>query len=407
MGVSRTATLVERCGVKIETELQTNPLILADWGNLLQKAQINRVDEKRLTNGSIWMGKGCGAQIRGWHPDSGHGGTVVVDDLEDPEESQNPEIRTKDEDWFNSDLMGTLETPGNSAALYVVGTIVHQQSILANLAKDDTEKTKGWVKRRYDAEVGKDGDVLWPEHMSREKLEAKKAEMMTGKRGVALYYQEYRNIAVASETMTIKPEWIQYYDKLPVRLSELYKVIAIDPAYSEKRKADFTAVVCVGVVTAGDDKFKTYILDSARGHWATNKDKAEVVMKMHERFRADKIIVEANVAQITMYHDLKTEAVKRGFYGVSVEPVKAKPKEDKLTRLQDVANLFQDKYIYFRKEDSWIADEVLLLPEGTHDDGCDALVWALRTIKSGILVRMTRKRAPVVDVSYINEVSGY
>lgn len=80
--------------------------------------------------------RGAGQQVRGrlyrhWRPD-----LIPVDDLEDPERTDSPSQREKKKKWFYESLMGCVEMEDPSWKIVVVGTLLHEASLLAELLDD-------------------------------------------------------------------------------------------------------------------------------------------------------------------------------------------------------------------------------------------------------------------------------
>lgn len=373
MLISATASRAEDFLMEIGAEINGNPLLKADWGNQLGKAKRDNSSDKILNNGARIRAKGAGAQVRGDHPTY-----LVIDDLEDAEEAQNPDLRAKLNKWFREDLYGTLL---ESSSMFLVGTIVNSESLLAELHKDDTGMTSGWIKRRY-AAIKEDGTALWPTKWSLERLDKRRGEV-----GELAFSQEYLNQPLTSENPTIRPEWIQYCDTWPMKPREMYVVTAIDTASGEKKSNDYTAIATVGVVPHGDRKGDIFPIAIERGHWSL-EDKTRKLFNHLEKYGSDRAIIEINFDP-SFIEIIKKEAQRRRIFHTVIVPVRAKPREDKLVRLESVSALFQNGRIWFKREHQEAVTEILLMPHGSHDDMADAVVYALRDLKRGYLKRQS------------------
>lgn len=80
---------------------------------------------------------------------------------------------------------------------------------------------------------------------------------------------------------------------------------------------------------------------------------------------------------------------------------------DKVSRAQSVATLFELGRVHFKKQFRDIAQELLLLPNGKHDDMADALVWALRELNQSYIKPMNRVRRTAAVPSYVDSMTGY
>lgn len=373
--LSYTATKSEDWMTKMDSELSGNEALRYDWGDQLGGSKVNNRSDKILANGARIRARGMGGQIRGDHPSD-----IIVDDLEDRVESQNPEIRKKVQDYYSQDMFLALEA---HSSLILVGTIIHQEGLLNTLWKDEV-RTKGWVKRKYSG-LDENGDPIWPSYRPKSWHEATEREI-----GALAYTQEILNNPIASENPTIRPEWIQYYTAPPMRPREMYVVTAIDTASGEKKVNDYTAIATIGILPHGDSRGDLYVLAIERGRWSMDEKKRKFFNHI-ERYGSDRGIVEINFDPSFMTI-LKDEARRRRVFNTVLVPVKAKPREDKLVRLESVSNLFQNGRLFFLREHRDAINEILLMPNGTHDDMADAIVWGLRDLKRGYMRRMSAAR---------------
>lgn len=397
--LSNTATKAEDFLREIGVELETNVRLMADWGQLLKGSKVNNTMDKILANGARIRARGMGAQIRGDHPSD-----ILIDDLEDRVESQNPKIREDTEKYFRQDLFGALDP---DTSMIMVGTIVHEEGLLNTLWKDD-EMTEGWTKLKYSA-ITDDGKALWPSRWSLERLEQRRKEV-----GELAFSQEYLNLPLPSENPTIRPEWIQWYTKLPIHIRDFdYKIVAVDAAFSQKRTADFTAIGALGLISNGEHAKEVYVLDAMREHYSPK----EVVNKTVDtavKFKARAIVIEA-VSGSMIYIDLLREELHRRhiydceIWGVTPHESKQRKGEkmDKLSRLQSTAHLYQQELIHFPKHLQWIVSEILLMPFGSHDDGADMITWGLRELDRREIRRIGKRRTKPTQSYSLTGTGGY
>lgn len=399
MLVSNTMTLTEKWMRIIESELAGNVRIIADWGDLLKKAKINNVGEKVLANGARIYARAYGSQVRGEHPSG-----VDIDDLEDRVDAQNPDLRKKMYEFFTQDLYGTLSP---DCKMFMVGTIVHEEGLLNTLWNDDV-MTEGWTKIKYSA-ITDDGKALWPSRWSLERLEQRRREV-----GELAFSQEYLNLPLPSENPTIRPEWIQYIDSIPNK-GDMICFTALDPAFSEKRTNDYSAVVTVGVVHSGDKKGKIYVCERNRGHWSP-QDSARAFFDQVDVWKSQTCIYEGygaggasikfdldrEMARRNRHYNLKKHADKKVFSGGKWIVA------DKVARAASVASLLENGYVYFQKDQRDLVNEFLLLPNGKNDDMADALVHALMELKNGyIRNRDNQPRRSTKVLEHVDAVAGY
>ena len=85
---------------------------------------VNRAETK---NGVLVVPQGRGGQVRGEMLDGRRPTTVITDDIDDPEKVLNPDVRAKDQMWFDTDLirMGRLDGKTN---FLNVDTLKHEDA---------------------------------------------------------------------------------------------------------------------------------------------------------------------------------------------------------------------------------------------------------------------------------------
>lgn len=391
--ISAAGALPEKWIRRHKTELSFNRRLVEDWGQQSTRNLPDGIwasDEILLRNGAHLYSKGTGAQIRGDHPTE-----VICDDLEDRKRAENPDLREKDRDYFFADLYGAL-TP--DTRLKLIGTVVHEESILNEIHKTDPSEIMGmegateeWVKFRFEAMLA-DGEPLAPEIWPKEKLEARKALLL--KYRPRIWYMEYMNQPQSSEAPVFPTTW--FNEKLNGYLSQdpefktktlenLIRVSFEDPNAGEKEINDFTAVVTVGFKPA--KSCKIYILQ-AQFFRGTPDHKIRKAVETWERWRGS--IGFEGFAFQSWIKPLFDRACAEKFYNPDSyttiykdraskgEPVPAKL--DKVTRAQRIVKYFEENRVMFDYTDpdtKRLIEELKMFPTGSHDDGVDALVGAL------------------------------
>ena len=246
---------------KIRTEFETNDTILQFFGDMRSPKWTE--GHLILNTGINLRARGAGGQIRGFRPDC-----VILDDIETDESVVSEEQRSKLRDWIFKACINTLLPHGQ---FVMIGTLIHPLALLNEILLNDN----GWPKKKYKAYIDgiqKEGQELWPDLWTHERLQARKKEI-----GSFAFSSEYLNDPVANETAAIKENQIRYWTELPRQYS---CVIAVDPAYSDDEKADFKVASLIAI----DQAQNRYLLSYIRTHiplgefedaiinlWITNK----------------------------------------------------------------------------------------------------------------------------------------
>jgi hypothetical protein len=232
--VSDTGSLATHWMRQIKQELESNPFILHDFGDMSTSkwTEDHIIVNNKLTGNKVEiMAKGRGFQIRGFRPD-----LIILDDIDNDEVVRSEDQRAKLEDWYYKELINTLVPDGQ---LVAVGTVIHPLALLRKLL-DAPEFTT----RFYTAYLP-DGTSLWREVWPVERLKAKESEI-----GVQAFRSEYMNSPMISDNPIFIKEAMRGYDSSGAAFQSeeskgLYTVVSIDPAISKKESADYTAIVTI------------------------------------------------------------------------------------------------------------------------------------------------------------------
>lgn len=186
--------------------------------------------------------------VRGLRHNQHRPDLIICDDLEDLDSVKTQESRDKTYAWLISDV---LPTGSSHTRLVVVGSLLHQDSIIKKLQKSIEDEKMNGVYRAYPI-LDSDGSPTWPgKYPNKQAIEAEK------KRGITdiVWRREYMLEIVPDENQIVREEWIQKYTTLPAFSRETdhrYAAVAIDLAISESSTADYTAMVMAEVYGSRD-----------------------------------------------------------------------------------------------------------------------------------------------------------
>ena len=332
------------------------------------------------------MGKGAGQKVRGsiWRkrrPD-----LVIVDDLENDEEVESKVQRDKLLNWFLSSLLPA----GADDCLYrIVGTILHNDSLLMGLTTDPH-----WTGKVYSAHKAFDdfSSILWPEKFSAERLKALR-NMYARKHKSSNYCREYLSQVVADEDRYFKPEWFLPMLDDDHRAAKRY-YSAIDFAISQKETSDRTAIVTVGVMP--DDRIA--VVDCRAGRWDA-EEIIEQMFEVQERWESEIFIAEAGAIEKAIGPFLRKEMRRRHRY-INIET--RIPLADKIKRARSLQGPMKAGAFLFDQDAEWypeLFDEMTTFPRGKHDDRVDAFAW-LGLLLESLSPSETLEEMAEADVEY-------
>jgi len=396
-------------------QLKYNDKLRDDFGELLHhRKAMNEVDNQHefvTKSGTKVEAKGVQTQMRGLRHLETRPDLFLLDDLEDKDNTNTPELRAKNKEWFRTEMLPALSRGG--MCIYM-GTIVHYDSLLAYVTNErkDFESRKfpailEWSQRQdlweqwrsirqedasdsaeraqqfyeeNEAEMLKGTKVLWEAHFSY--LDLMKIREDDGS---TAFNQEYLGNPIDEDAQVFKMEDFVFYtpDQLPPELSYY---IGIDFAMG-KEKGDYSAIIVLGK----SENDVCYVVDTfiERVHPDKLLDKAvEITMQ----YQADGIAVESQQAQ-EWFADKLSQALQRAGYPAVTRMKQIQQRTRKALRIESLLPDIQNATIRFRKHDRLLLEMFELYPNHNHDDAPDALHMAYTVAKGfNVNVRTSRKR---------------
>lgn len=192
------------------------------------------------------------------------------------------------------------------------------------------------------------------------------------------YYAQYYNDPNDTENQDISREFFQYYEKTNLRSQNgqifyagrrLNVFAGIDFAASTKEKADFTAIVVVGV----DSKNNYYILDIARFKTDRIKEYFDNILMLHQKWNFRKLRAEVTSFQDVIVKDIKENYIRP--FGLAMSIIDERPTKDKKGRIKAALGpRYENRQVYhYRGGNCEILEEELILQNPPHDDVKDCL----------------------------------
>ena len=140
----------------IKAELEVNETLRAGFGNLVGDASWG-IRRLVTANGVRITPLGRGGQIRGSLERNVRPSLIISDDLDDPETVENPDVRIKDQKWFDTDLIRAGSLDGTTNFINI-DTIKHEEATASLLMN-----RSGWRTLFYRA-IEEPADLWHPTH---------------------------------------------------------------------------------------------------------------------------------------------------------------------------------------------------------------------------------------------------
>lgn len=291
---------------------------------------------------------------------SQHYDLIIADDLVSRENVQTAEQRNKVKDYINS-LFALLEPQGE---LWVVGTRWSQDDAYGDLIQEGIWDVL--IRSCYTDESR--AQALFPEKFSLEKLAALRAKL-----GPTLFSCWYLNNPISEEAADFKKEWIKYYEPGTSHPASLY--LAVDPAHSLSRDADYSAFVVAGMFA----NRKIRVVDYVRKR-VVPSDLVDIIFALVKKWGLHRVGIETFAFQKTLKYEIERKQRETGqFFGIDElgrrNSGKGEPFLSKEARIRSLQPLFEQGLIELRHDMQDFVDELLAFPRGKHDDCIDALAY--------------------------------
>lgn len=355
----------------LKRELEGNEVIAQYWGDLRGDNWSKQEWETRL--GTKVMPRGAGQQVRGIKHGRHRPDLIILDDLEDPKNVQNEEIRKETWRWLWGDVLPAVDMSRDDWEIFAIGTLLHQDSVLARLL-DQPEWEKAVLSL---CDVGL--RTNWPEFMSQSKVDRIISDARSA-RTFDVFCMEYLSQMVAGEDATFRKDWFKYYTESESELTksgDIESVVIIDPAKTSTAKSDYSAVVGWGV----DRKRHRFYLRDLVMERFQQKEMYRSAFDMCSRLGARVLGVEETGLNDFISHPIKTQIAAEG---LAIEYVGLKAKGKKEDRIASLVPYYQRGEVFHRREISGpLEAQLLSFPRAKHDDASDAAAYLSQMLEIG------------------------
>ena len=354
------------------------------------------------------MAKGSGQSLRGvkWlgkRPD-----LIVCDDLENDDIVLNKDRREKFRRWFSATLLPCRSKHGE---VRVVGTILHQDAMLARLMPQEGRKgvivedlkvyyapnsAKNWKSALYKAHDRKMTKALWPAYKPIEWLKAER-QTYQDQGMLDVWSQEMLNVPLDEEHAPFRRgDFKEMTEEDHANNFNYY--IASDLALSLQQQRDY----CCFVVGAVDPKGRLSIPHVIHRRMQSDEIE-ETIFELNKAYNPECFFFEKGQIWLSLQPHLINGMVARNQY-FNYEAFASIT--DKLTRSSLIRARMRVGAVKFDKTQEWypdFEDECLKFPRGTHDDQVDALSLLGRGLNKFVEAPTDKEKA---DEEYEEEFRG-
>lgn len=352
--------------------------------------------------------KGSEQKLRGLKWNNKRPDLIVGDDLENDEIVLNPERRDKFKRWFYGALVPCLS---HSGVIRIVGTILHEDSLLNNLmplpfSKNTVveplkvwsqNKRDSWKSLKYKAHTDDFTTFLWPQRYNREWFLEQRADYIA--RGLSdVYSQEYLNEPI-DETVAFFKKSDFVSETTEDRKKRLNYYISGDLAISKENTADFTVFLIAGM----DEERVIHIKNIIRARM-DGKEIVETILALNKAYEPVAFGLEDMQVTKSIGPFLNEEMVRSNNF-VPLFILKHGG-QDKIARAKSIQGRIKARTIRFDKAADWYGtfeDELCKFPRGTKDDQVDAFAYLGRMLDN--LIEAPTKQE-IEDTLYYDELNA-
>jgi hypothetical protein len=364
----------------IKFELENNQALKAMYGRQIGERWTDQ--EFVLANGIVFVAASTGQSIRGINYNNVRPDYIVVDDLYDEEDINNPDSTEKKNDWFWGTLYPT-KTPSGKTSVHVQGTAINTYDLLHKLKDDKTVASRSFsAVKNWDT-----GEVLWPAYKDIVHWEAERKRM-----GSLIFAREFQNERRDEATSIVKRSWLKdwEYDPAELRMKEsihfryVCTELSVDPSIGEKSENDYTGMVLIHKYQWDDARgFEFYVESLWNEHWSLNERVLRIQQIADDCSKTKRGLSAANIEAIAGFKDFAAEVARRTTAPVvDIDSVK-----DKITNLENKSHFFENRKVFINKNISQELKDILVHQLTTnhpkHDDIRDALLLGLNEVDGG------------------------
>jgi phage terminase large subunit-like protein len=360
----------------------TNSEIMLD--HPLRKAE-------KVRDPSVFTG-GLTTSLTGMHCD-----IAVLDDIVVYENAYTGEGRNKVKSQYS--LLSSIE--GAEAREWVVGTRYHPVDLYNDLLQmeedifDDDGNKVGQeniyeiFERPVEDRGDGTGEMLWPRSQRRDgKWFGFDIKVLAKKRGQYLdkgqFRAQYYNDPSDPDNVPIESSRFQYYERKLLKEenghwfykdSKINVFASIDFAFSLSKKADYTAIVVIGV----DSNNNIYVLDIDRFRTDRITEYFDHILQLSTKWSFRKLRAEVTVGQQAIVRQLK-ELIKQ--HGLAISVDEFRPNKYQGNKDERISATLEPRYDnlqiwHYRGGNIQTLEEELQSRNPPHDDIKDALASAI------------------------------
>lgn len=424
---SYSSSLTERDNLKFKDLITCD-----DYQAMYPNVKPRKIGEKKVSNSK-----------HGWKLATSVGGVgtgergdrIFVDDPHNVKDSESDTVREETVRWFRESMSDRLNNIATGSKIIIMqrvhgadvsGTILELRFDYTYLcipmefvwtADENGEPYQtdiGWVDPRWRPDPEEcDGVLAWEERFPEEAIRKLKIE-----KGPHAWTSQYQQRPSLRGGTIFELAWWQVWDPPDGKFPPFsYIAASLDGAFTEKEENDPSALTVWGIFENEFGYNRAMLIHAWRKRLKFSGPKVEIIPGEHEsvyrrramphwglietvadtcnRFKADRLLIEAKATGISAAQTLSNS---HGRSGWAIELVD--PKGDKVARAIAVQPTFSQLMVYApdREWAEMVQEEMAAFPRHTHDDLTDSATQAIKHLRdNGILRSDEERRAEEIE----------
>lgn len=346
------------------------------WGYEIEKT----IDSKSLwkfKDGGSFLAMQMGGTITSFGAGSvskeGFYGCICIDDPTKPADALSEVMRQRPINYYKNTLSSRRRQKGITPIVLIMQRL-HEEDLTGYFLEQ--EKQMDWVLLKIPV-FDEEGEPIWSGKDSKEELEKEQ------KSNAFEFAGQYMQEPAPLEGGIFKSKWLYYYDTLP---KPQYRCLYADTAVKDGKQNDYSVFQCWGY---GIDN-KAYLIDQIRGKWLLPEllEKAKIFWTRHYNQKD-----LGNIRKFAIEDKSSGSGLIQLLRKMTNMPITLlKPQKDKVSRANDATPRFEAEQVILPKNAYWLGEylhELLVFPNGKHDDQVDATTYAINDLFSHNIITNT------------------
>lgn len=376
LNVQATGLKAFAVNIAIKAEIENSSMLRALYGNQIGSDKWTD-GQFVLKNGTIFTAVGAGQSIRGLNYRNVRPDYIIVDDLYDEEDINNPEATVKKNEWFWGSLY-PARAKSRTCSIHVQGTAINAEDLLEELKGKALEHGGRWHCKSFSACNMDTKEVLWKELNTFEHLMADMKDMP-----IVIFMREMQNVRRDNASSIVKSEWLEAweYDPADLKFNGSFQyvsgILGIDPSIGKKEENDPAGYAFVLKGQRDDGTLPIYYIEGLTNKCMTLQERVDKAKEYVNNRPPDRPATVINVETISGFADFGDRVAA----SVSVPCKMIDHVTDKITHLEKKSHYFQNRRIFLNRnidpELKKTLKHQLTTNHPKHDDVRDALLHCL------------------------------